>query len=167
MTVALLTLNAISLATIAVTVFYGNAIPQGGGMLGRHLMMALIAILLAVFTHTMTLFYFIGVGSSIRNAVRETGVGAGELDQSRKLKSRVFPWTAAAALALMVAFILGGAAHTRALPSWVHGSLAYLALALNAAALVVEARYLFRQNRVVYELQQRLLLQSKSHSQVT
>jgi hypothetical protein len=168
MTVALLTLNAISLATIAVTVFYGNIIPQGGGALGRHLTLALIAILLALFTHTMTFFYFIGVGSSIRNAVRETGVGAGQLEESRRLKSQVFPWVGGAMLTLMIAFILGGAAHTRALPSWVHGGLGYLALIAGLVAFLVEALFLMRQNRVVHDLEQRLLAHSKtSHPEAT
>ena len=168
MTVALLTLNAISVATIAVTVFYGTIIPQGGGALGRHLTLALIAILLALFTHTMTFFYFIGVGSSIRTAVKETGVGGDQLAQIRHLRSQVFPWVSGAMLSLMIAFVLGGAAHTRALPSWVHGWLGYLAFITGLAAFLVEALYLMRQNRVVHDLEQRLLAQSKSsHPETT
>ena len=156
MTVALLTLHAISLVTIAVTVFYGNIIPQGGGALGRHLTLALLAILLAVFAHTMTFFYFIGVGSSIRRAVAETRVGSEQLRQVLRLRGQVFPWAGGAMLILMIAFILGGAAHTRALPSWVHGWLGYLALITGLVAFLVEAVYLMQQNRVVHDLEQEL-----------
>jgi hypothetical protein len=156
MTVALLTLNAISLVAIAVTVFYGIMIPEGGGALGRHLTLGLLAVLLAVFAHTMTFFYFIGIASSIRRAVEETGIGAEQLKQVRRLRSQVFPWAGGAMLILMTTFVLGGAAHTRALPSWVHGSLGYLALGTSFVALLVEASYLMQQNRVVNEVDREL-----------
>lgn len=163
MTVALLTLNAISLATIAATVFYGNIIPQGGGALGRHLTLGLIAILLALFAHTMTFFYFIGVSTSIRKAVQDAGVGAEQLKQVRRLRSQVFPWAGGAMLTLMIAFILGGGAHTMALPAWIHGGFGYLAFISGLVAFIVEALYLMRQNRAVHDLEQEL--QSKpSHS---
>lgn len=156
MTVALLTLNVISLIAIAVTIFYGIMIPEGGGALGRHLTVGLLAMLLAVFAHTMTFFYFIGVASSIRRAVEETGVGAEHLKQVRRLRSQVFPWAGGAMLVLMTTFVMGGAAHTRALPSWVHSSLGYLALGTSVVALLVEASYLMQQNRVVNEVDQKL-----------
>jgi hypothetical protein len=160
MTVALLTLNVISLVAIGVTVFYGILIPQGGGALGHHLILGLVTVLLAVFTHTMTFFYFIGIASSIRRAVEETGIGAKHLKQVRQLRSRVFPWAGGAMLLLMTTFVLGGAAHTRALPGWVHGSLGYLVLAFSAVALFVEASYLMQQNRVVNEIDQELRTRS-------
>lgn len=156
MTTALLTLNAISLLAIAVTVFYGIMIPEGGGALGSHLTIGLLAILLSVFAHTMTFFYFIGVASSIRRALEETGIGSEHLKQARKLRSRVFPWAGGAMLVLMTTFVMGGAAHTRALPSWVHTSLGYFALGLSAIALLVEASYLMQQNRVVNAVDQEL-----------
>lgn len=163
MTVALLTLNAMSLVAIAVTVFYGIMIPEGGGALGRHLTLGLLAILLAVFAHTMTFFYFIGIASSIRRAVEETGIGAEHLKQVRRLRSQVFPWAGGAMLILMTTFVMGGAAHTRALPSWVHGSLGYLALGTSFIALLVEASYLMQQNRVVNEVDQELRARPPAH----
>ena len=160
MTVALLTLNVISLVAIAVTVFYGIMIPEGGGALGRHLTLGLLAILLAVFAHTMTFFYFIGIASSIRRAVEETGVGADHLKQVRRLRSQVFPWAGGAMWVLRTTFVMGGAAHTQALPSWVHGSLGYLAVASGLVAFLVEAAYLMQQNRVVNEVDQELRARS-------
>jgi len=148
---ALLTLNLLSLAALALTVYNGHLIPLGGGALGRHLMLGLMATLVAVFTQTMTFFYFIGVGSSIRKSVEATGLGAELLKQSRWLKARVFPWAAGAMGLLMVTFILGGAAHTRVLPGWVHGSLGYLTLAVSVAAFFLEAYLLFRQNYLLNE----------------
>lgn len=167
MTVALLTLNIISLLTLSVVAFYGAIIPQGHGALGKHLSLALLAILLGVFTHTMTYFYFIGIGSSLRRAVEETGRGKETLRQSRRIKAKVFPWAGAAVLLLMTAFILGGAAHTRALPSWVHGSLGYIVVGFSAVAFVMEARYLIEQNRLVNELQRTLVGADSKHTGVS
>ena len=166
MTVALLTLNVISLATIAATVFYGNIIPQGGGALGRHLTLGLIAILLALFAHTMTFFYFVGVSTSIRNAVQDAGVGDDQLRQIRLLRSQVFPWAGGAMLTLMIAFILGGGAHTMALPSWIHGVFGYLAIISGLVAFIAEALYLMRQNRVVRNLEEELRSKT-SHPELT
>ncbi len=43
MTIALLTLHLVSIVTIAMTVFYGIHIPEGGGAFGHHFMYALAA----------------------------------------------------------------------------------------------------------------------------
>ena len=155
MTVALLTLNLLSIVAIAVSVVYGILIPRAGA-LGYHLSISLVAVLLAVFTHTMTYFYFIGVGSSIRRAVEEYGTGEGALAESRRLKGRVLPWAGGAILLVMATFVLGGGAHTRAFPGWVHGAPGYLTLVFSVMAFFAEAKYLFRQNRVANGLQKQL-----------
>ena len=67
-------------------------------------------------------------------------------------------------LILMTTFVMGGAAHTRALPSWVHGSLGYLALGTSFIALLVEASYLMQQNRVVNEVDRELRARPPTHT---
>ncbi len=162
MTIALFTLNALSLAAIAVAVFYGNLVPEGGGAFGRHFTMALIAVVLGVFTHCMTFFYFIGVGSSIRKAALEHQPAVDSFHQSRRLRSRVFPWAGGAMMALMTTFILGGAAHTRAVPGWLHGAAGYFTVSFSLLALWVEAYYMVRQNAVANALQ-RQLVENSNH----
>jgi hypothetical protein len=56
------------------------------------------------------------------------------------LKSRLFPWLTFTPLVTMAAFIIGGGAHTRVLPAWVHGGLAILALAMNLVTTIVSIR---------------------------
>ena len=157
MTLALLTLHLLSVAAIAVTVFYGIRIPAGGGAFGRHFIFALIASMLAVFTHTMTYFYFVGMGSNLKRAVEEHGRGQERLTSSRRLKARVLPWAFGGMALLMVTFILGGGAHTRAIPSWIHGGLGYLSLVFSFVALLVEGYFLLEQNRLVNAFQRELL----------
>ncbi len=157
MTIALLTLHLISIGILAVTVFYGIHIPDGGGAFGRHFMLALISALLAVFTHTMTYFYFVGMSGNLKRAVQEHGRGEERLLESRRIKSKVLPWAFGGMFLLMVAFIMGGAAHTRAIPSWIYGGLGYLALGYSLVALLVEGYYLLKQNTVVNAFQRELV----------
>lgn len=156
MTVALLTMNLLSLVAISITVFYGIKIPEGGGAFGRHFMVALAAAMLSVFTHTMTYFYFAGMSGNIKRAVEEHGKGKDRLLESRRIKAKVMPWAFGGMGLLMATFVLGGAAHTQALPSWVHGGLGYLALIYSGLALLVEAFYLLQQNALANAFQREL-----------
>lgn len=157
MTIGLLTLHLLSIGTIAITVFYGIKIPEGGGAFGRHFMLALVAAILAVFTHTMTYFYFVGMGSNLKRTVQEHGRGHERLASSRRIKAKVLPWAFGGIGLLMVTFILGGGAHTRAIPSWIHGGLGYLALVYSGVAFLVEGYYLLQQNSLVNAFQRELL----------
>ncbi len=156
MTIGLLTLHLLSITGIAITVFYGIHIPQGGGAFGHHFLYALGAATLAVFTHTMTYFYFVGMSSNLKRAVEEHGRGKERLAQSRRIKAKVMPWAFGGMFLLMVTFILGGGAHTKAVPSWIHGGLGYSALAFTVVAFLVEGYYLLRQNSLVNAFQKEL-----------
>jgi hypothetical protein len=157
MTIGLLTMHFLSIAAIGMTVFYGIKIPEGGGAFGRHFMLALVAAMLAVFTHTMTYFYFAGMSGNIKRAVEEHGKGKDRLLESRRVKAKVLPWAFGGMGLLMVTFVLGGAAHTRALPAWTHGGLGYIALVYSGIALLVEGYYLLQQNAIANAFQRELL----------
>jgi hypothetical protein len=156
MTVGLLTLHLLSITGISITVFYGIHIPEGGGAFGHHFLYALGAACLAVFTHTMTYFYFVGMGSNLKRAVQEHGRGEDRLTESRHIKSRVMPWAFGGMFLLMATFILGGAAHTRVIPGWIHGTLGYTALIFSIVAFFVEGYYLLQQNSLVNAFQKEL-----------
>ncbi len=149
-------MHFLSIAAIGITVFYGIKIPEGGGAFGRHFMVALVAAMLAVFTHTMTYFYFAGMSGNIKRAVEEHGRGKDRLLESRRVKAKVLPWAFGGMGLLMVTFVLGGAAHTRAIPPWVHGGLGYLALIYSGLALLVEGYYLLQQNAIANAYQREL-----------
>jgi len=113
--------------------------------------------MLAVFTHTMTYFYFVGMGSNLKRAVQEHGRGQDRLAESKRIKAKVLPWAFAGMGLLMVTFILGGGAHTMAIPAWLHGGLGYIAFIYSGVALLVEGYYLLRQNTLVNAFQRELL----------
>ncbi len=157
MTIGLLTLHLLSIVAVGITVFYGIHIPDGGGAFGHHFLYALGAASLAVFTHTMTYFYFVGMGANLKRAVQEYGRGQDRLVESRRIKGRVFPWAFGGMGLLMATFILGGGAHTRVIPGWIHGGLGYLALAYTIVAFLVEGFYLLQQNGVVNDFNRELV----------
>jgi len=104
---------------------------------GAHIRFALFGIVIVLFTHTMTLFYFVGTGSRIKKVVHQYGLPFSLAERTVRLKARLFPWLTFTPLATMAAFILGGGAHTHALPGWVHGSLSLLALGMNLVTTVL------------------------------
>jgi hypothetical protein len=67
------------------------------------------------------------------------------------MKSRAFPAMTLALLMAIGNFILGGAAHTRAIPGWTHGAMAWLTLAVSGLALVREYQVLAANNRLIAE----------------
>ena len=98
---------------------------------GAHIRFALFGIVIVLFTHTMTLFYFVGTGSRIRKVVQQYGLPRSLVDRTRRFKARLFPWLTFTPLVTMAAFIIGGGAHTRMVPAWMHGTLALVALGMN------------------------------------
>jgi len=96
-----------------------------------HIRFALFGLVVILFTHTMTMFYFVGTGSRIKKVVQEHGLRPDLYRRTLAFKSRLFPWLTFTPLLTMAAFIVGGAAHTRIWPSWIHGGLALVSLGMN------------------------------------
>lgn len=127
-------LGFLLLATVALMgwiTYQGYRTAGGSIVAGVHIRFALFGIVVVLFTHTMTLFYFVGTGSRIKKVVREYGLESGLYQRTLRFKARLFPWLTFTPLVTLAAFILGGGAHTRVLPGWVHGWLSLLALAMN------------------------------------
>jgi len=118
-------------------VYQGYQISPEEANAGRHIRFALFGIVVILFTHTMTLFYFVGTGSRIKKVVREYRLPVDFFQRTLRFKSRLFPWLTFTPLVTMVAFIIGGGAHTRVLPGWVHGTLSLVALGMNIVTAVL------------------------------
>jgi hypothetical protein len=117
---------------------YQGFLTSGGTLdAGRHIRLALFGMVVVLFTDTMTLFYFVGTGSRIKKVVQDYGLPPDLVGATRRFKARLFPWLTFTPLVTMAAFIIGGGAHTRVLPGWVHGGLALVALGMNLVTSVV------------------------------
>jgi hypothetical protein len=123
---------------------------------GGHIRFALFGIVVILFTHTMTLFYFVGTGSRIKKVVREYRLPADFFQRTLRFKSRLFPWLTFTPLVTMVAFIIGGGAHTRFLPGWVHGTLALAALAMNIVTGIVALQCIAENVTLIDEIDEAL-----------
>jgi hypothetical protein len=128
-----------SVVVLGMITYDGYRTSAGALTAGAHIRFALFGMVIVLFTHTMTLFYFVGTGSRIKKVVRQYALPQALVDRTRRFKARLFPWLTFTPLVTMAAFIIGGGAHTRMIPGWVHGSLALLALGMNlvTAALAV------------------------------
>jgi hypothetical protein len=121
-------------------VVQGYRVSSGALGAERHIRFALYGLVVILFTHTMTMFYFVGTGSRIKKVVREFGLAADFHQRTLVIKSRLFPWLTFTPLMTMAAFIVGGAAHTRVWPSWIHESLALLSLGMNLVTAWIALR---------------------------
>ncbi len=120
--------------------FEGYRTSAGTLVAGAHIRFALFGMVVILFTHTMTLFYFVGTGSRIKKVVKEYGLDQGLWERTRRFKARLFPWLTFTPLVTMAAFILGGGAHTRVLPSWAHAGPSLIALAMCLVTGIVTLR---------------------------
>ena len=126
-----------SVILIGFVTYEGYRTSAGALPASAHIRFALFAIVIVLFTQTMTLFYFVGTGSRIKKVVQRYRLAPAFVERTRLLKARLFPWLTFTPLVSMAAFVIGGGAHTRILPGWLHGLLALLALVMNLATAAV------------------------------
>ncbi len=110
----------------------------------RHQIGGLMVSILTVFAHSVTFVYFLGTGLAVKEALRNWGISADFVRQTRAFKLKAYP-IAMAAIALTIASgILGGAARSGSVPVVVHRALALLATAASIVAFVVALRLMLR-----------------------
>ena len=142
---------------LLVWMVYGGYRTSAGALnAGFHIRFALFGIVVVLFTHTMTLFYFIGTGSRIKKVVREYRLPGTLFERTVRFKSRLFPWLTFSPIVTMIAFIIGGGAHTRVLPGWAHGGLALIALGMNLATMVIAVRCIGENVQLIDEIDEAL-----------
>jgi hypothetical protein len=106
---------------------------------------------LSLFSQSMVIFFFIGTGRLVKDEI----VGYTEAERRavlgilRDLKRRTSPPATFALLSAIAVFVLGGAVHTKALPSWVHLTAALTAVATHLWALGAEWRAFLENGRLM------------------
>src|SRR5213594_1873349 len=81
-----------SAVLLAVISWEGYRTSSGALSAGVHIRFALFGIVVVLFTHTMTLFYFVGTGNRIKKVVRDYALPPALLERTRHFKARLFPW---------------------------------------------------------------------------
>ena len=127
-----------------------------GGDVSRHISFGIFSTLMTLLAHSMMMFYLIGKGKAVKDAMAEHGVAG---DYYRRIASARKPVFGVATLAMavtMTAAILGASVDTGVLPPIVHATIAYGAIVCNAAAGKIEIAALVQSTRIVDEVNARL-----------
>ena len=150
MALALALGTLLAIAGLLVTSIQGFAVASGlhalaplaKGLVTRHVGYAIPTVLFSLFSQSMVIFFFIGTGRLVKDETADYP----ETERRRillalaDLKRRTSPAATFSLLSAIAVFVLGGAVHTRALPSWTHLAAAVGAVALHVWALLAEWR---------------------------
>lgn len=148
MAIALLVGTVLALAGFLLTSVQGFALathlaaasPAARMLVTRHVAYAIPAVLLSLFSQSMVIFFFIGTGRLVKDEI--SGYPEPDrrtvLDALRGFKRTTSPPATFALLSAIAVFVLGGAVHTKALPSWVHLAASLTAVGIHFWALTAE-----------------------------
>src|SRR5262245_44512808 len=121
-----------------------------------HLLLGLVSCLLLLFSHSWVMFYLIGTGKAIKDAVKENQLESALHERTKAFKNTTYPWLMGAMGLAIATFVLGGGYVAGAVPSWVHVVLFYATLVVQVWALVLEGRVLLQNERLMNEITERL-----------
>jgi len=155
MAAALLTLTGLSILGLAASFEMALAGSTSVDVSG-HVLIGVFATMLNLLAHSMMMFYLIGKGKAVREAVTEGGLDGDYVRQVSALRAPVFGRATIAMALTMTAAIIGASVDVRVLPPWPHAIIAGLAIASNLAALVSEVVALAGSARVVDDVNKRL-----------
>ena len=145
---ALLTAVGIGLLGLVAAAVLGLS----GTDVGRHISFGFFSTMLMLLAHSMMMFYLIGKGKAVKDAMAEGGLAGDQYRRIATVRKPVFSMGTLAMTVTMVAAILGASVDTGVLPSIVHAMIAYGAIACNVAALKVEIAALTESSRIVDEV---------------
>jgi hypothetical protein len=151
MAIALLTLALVGTLSLLYTIVGGYGIPGEPTLVRPHFLIALLSTTLLVMAHSFIMFFLIATGVEMKDMEKAKGWGDSFRRRTVVMKGKVFPVMTFALLLVIANFILGAAAHTRALPAVVHEGLAWTTFAVCAYALFREWQVLGENNRLIAE----------------
>jgi MFS family permease len=154
---ALLIVGAMATLGLAAAAVLGYMLtgPVGRDM-SRHVLVALASCLLLLFSHCWIMFYLIGTGKAIKEAVNENKLDPDLIEETKRYKNRSYPPLMLAMALAMATFILGGGAATGVLPVWIHHVLFWAALAAQARTLWIEKGVLEANEKLMADIDRKL-----------
>jgi hypothetical protein len=145
---ALLSTVGIGLVGLVATVIFGHL----GTDISRHVSFGIFSTLVMLLAHSMMMFYLIGKGKAVKDAMAEHHVTGDYYRRIAAARKPVFSIGTLAMGATMVTAILGASVDTGVLPAIVHGMISYGAIACNLAAIKIEVDALLASARIVDEV---------------
>ena len=127
-----------------------------GTDISRHISYGIFSTLVTLLAHSMMMFYLIGKGKSVKDAMAEHHVTGDYYRRIAAARKPVFSIGTVAMAITMVTAIIGASVDTGVLPPMVHGTIAYGAILCNLAAVKIEIAALTASSRVVDEVNQQI-----------
>lgn len=149
---ALITGVFLALAGLVTTTVFGLR----GTDVPRHISFGIFTTLVTLFAHSMMMFYLIGKGKAVKDAMAEHSVAGDYYRRIAAARKPVFSIATLAIAATMITAIMGASVDTGMLPPMVHAMIAYGAIACNLAAVKVEISALIESTQIVDEVNRRL-----------
>lgn len=145
----LLKLFGVPSAAAILTAIGSGYLINGIGHLERHVLIGLIATLVALFWLVVTMFYFIATGSQIRQAAQEGLLKVDLYKRTREFKKMLFPWIMTSIVLLIITPIAGAATDAGKAPALYHHILAWAALSFYLMT-IKKTFGLARENRAIF-----------------
>jgi len=127
-----------------------------GTDISRHISFGIFSTLVILLAHSMMMFYLIGKGKAVKDAMAEGGLAGDQYRRFAVARKPVFSYGTVAMGITMAAAIMGARVDTRVLPPIVHGMIAYGAIACNLAAVKIEIDALTASSRIVDEVNRKI-----------
>jgi hypothetical protein len=156
---ALLTAIGIGLIGLVTTAILGLASAD----VSRHVSFGIFSAMLILLAHSMMMFYLIGKGKAVKDALIEGGYPAQDprykafVARISLARKPVFSIGTLAMAITMIAAIMGAGVDTGTLPPMIHAIMAYGGIACNLAAVRIEVDAIRESSRVVDEVNHLLL----------
>ena len=149
---ALLTAVFIGLIGLVTTTVFGLR----GTDISRHISFGIFSTMVTLLAHSMMMFYLIGKGKAVKDAMKEHGVAGDYYRRIAVARKPVFSMGTLAMVVTMTAAILGASVDTGVLPPIVHATIAYGAIVCSLAAAKIEIAALMESSRIVEEVNRQL-----------
>jgi hypothetical protein len=149
---ALLTGVFLGLTGLATTAFFGLQ----GTDISRHISYGIFSTMITLFAHSMMMFYLIGKGKAVKDAMVEHHVAGDYYQRIAAARKPVFSIGTYAMLATIVTALVGASVDTHVLPPIVHAWIAYGAIFCNLAAVKTEIAALTASSRIVDEVNRQI-----------
>ena len=155
MSAALVTATIIGLGGLVYTAFLGYTTAASTDLL-THTTLGIFFTLITLLAHSMTMFYLIGKGKAVREAVTEGNLSPDLYAAVARARKPVFSIATIAMLLTMVTAIVGGGVDTGSLSPGVHALIGLSAIGTNGMALRAELSALTESSRIVAVVDARL-----------
>lgn len=127
-----------------------------GTDLARHVTFGIFSTLVTLLAHSMMMFYLIGKGKAVKDAMAEHHVAGDYYRRIAAARKPVFSVATLAMVVTMITAIMGASVDTGVLAPTVHAMVAYAAILCNLGAAKIEIDALTASARVVDEINRQI-----------